>query len=363
MNTTELRKLLRGNGGIAMTETALLCFFLYVPVLMMVIIWGDMTLDKTRAHIASAYIAFSGREPDEEQVRDIFFPGAGAVGDGMNTVREADIELARLTSGPRYELPSYPSGDYSGEPPGHDLQFRLYSMALGRMWITTHVDASGGDVGFEYRVHQLRNEMARYLSRENIVEAGELPDDLPPIRPGETLQWDTGTESRAYSGYVEILTAMFNDALTGGRMPRGEVSAVLRTRFRSPFFRELEREYDSPRWRGGVIGGGLPGTLDMQFGPRDAEGRRPPWRDDDDFLSGYAYLRNPAAHPDGGSLLDDIAAIGIDGVLPETREMFRTTVDGQDVNPGAMWRLQSVSSHAGPDHQRFLQPRDPRERQ
>ena len=346
--------------GIAMTETALLCFFLYVPVLMMVIIWGDMTVDRTRAHIAGSYIAFRGAAPDETELRDIFFPGAAGQEDGMGAVRLAAVEYAAIDDGPRFQLPPTRYGNYAGEPPEHDLQFRLYSMALGRTWITTHVDASGGEAGFIYHVHHLRNDMARYLSGEEIVNVGQLPSELPPVRPGESLELDTGTDSRAYTAYVEALTRMYNDALTGGRLPRGEAAAVLRTRFRSPFFRELERRYDRRTLRGRVAGEGLPQYFDMQFGPPDAPGRAAPWRYEDDFHTGYAYLRNPDAHPDGDSLLDDLSVISTGGILPETRAMFRSTVDGRDVNPGSMWRERALSEEIGPDHSRYLQPGDPR---
>ena len=364
MNRKKIQNYLRTRRGIAMTETALLCFFLYVPVLMMVIIWGDMTLDKTRAHVAGAYLAFRGSPADEAEMREIFFPGASGFEDGTRTVRRAEIEFIGASRGPRFTLPDSPAGDYRRDaPPEHDLQFRLYSMALGRTWITTHVDSSGDGVDFHYQIHRLRSDMARYLSNERIVNVGRLPDNIPPVRPGETWELDTGTESRAYTGYVEALTAIFNDALTGGRMPRGESAAVLRTSFRSPFFRELEMQYDPRTMRGRAAGGGLPRAFEMQFGPPDAPARTSPWRENQEFHTGYAYLRNPDAHPRGDSLLDDIAAVSADAMLQETRDLFRQTVDEVDVHPGAMGRLRAHSTERGPDHRRFLEPGDPRPRE
>ncbi|MFW6280026.1 MAG: hypothetical protein ACOC2T_03280 [Planctomycetota bacterium] len=66
------RAAINNRRGAAMVETALLCFFIYVPVLMMVIVWGDMTLDKQRAHMSAAYRAFKGEEADEDEVRQVF---------------------------------------------------------------------------------------------------------------------------------------------------------------------------------------------------------------------------------------------------------------------------------------------------
>jgi len=356
MKKSIIKNLASETRGIAMTETALLCFFLYVPVLMMVIIWGDMTLDKTRAHIAAAYVAFSGREPDTSELQNVFFPGADDREDGLGAIRSARVEDSRLTAGPRYELPHTRTGDYSVEhPPDYDLQYRLYSMAMGHMWVTPRVDVFGGEVNMRYRIHQTRSSMARYLSANRIVSIGSLPRTID-AEAGETVEIDTGVDSRAYTAYVEVLTNMLNDGLTGGPMPRGESEVVWSTRLRSPFFRELEREYDRPGRAGGLIGDGLPDFFEMQFGPPDL--LRDPWRDDDSFHTGYAYLRNAPLPAYGYHLLGDLGRIGDDGVLPETREMFRKTVEGRDINPGNMPMAHSEFE----DHTMFLEPGDPRGR-
>ncbi len=356
-----MTKFFKDQNGIAMTETALLCFFLYVPVLMMVIIWGDMTLDKTRAHVAGAYLAFSGREQDSDDIRDVFFPGATGTPQGHGAVRSANIERMDLSEGPTYELPHPRSGDYSGDqPPDYDLQYRLYSIAQGRFWLTTSFDGSGGGAGFEQTIHQSLNDMARYLRREDIVDAVELPEDGLVVQPGENVSIDTGVDSRAYTQYADMLTEMYNTGLSpGGDPPRAETTTILRTSFRSPFFRELERGYDRTRWRGGTIGGGLPQSFDMYFGPQDEMSPGSQWASDDSFHTGYAYLRVPEARPDGDSLLDILASIE----LRSFHNMF-VVRDNPDINIADLPLAVSESEFALVDgeyeHDIFLTPGDPR---
>ncbi len=352
-----IKNFVRENGGLAMTETALLCFFLYVPVLMMVIIWGDMTLDKTRAHVAAAYSAFSGTAADTPQIQEVFFPGADGREDGLGQRRSAFVEDIELSAGPEFRLPETRAGDYSTEHvPEHDLQYRLYSMAMGHMRVTTHTVFDGGEVGLEHQIHQSRSQMARYLSEQGIVRIGSLPSTIR-ADPGEDVDIDTGADSRAYTRYVEVLTKMLNDALTGGTMPRGESTAVLNTRMRSPFFRELEREEDLVGGPRDLIGDGLPLFFEMQFGPPDQ--LLSPWREDESFHTGYAYLRNEPLRGYGGRpLLENLGNIGAGAVLTGSREMFSETVEGRDINPGNM--PVALSESQGPDHIRFQQPGDPR---
>ncbi|MDP6439981.1 MAG: hypothetical protein QGH74_10130, partial [Candidatus Brocadiia bacterium] len=71
--------------GAAMTETALLCLFVYAPVLMMVIIWGDMSLDKERAHVAAAYMAFATEPLGDADLVEQFFPTATGASDATRS--------------------------------------------------------------------------------------------------------------------------------------------------------------------------------------------------------------------------------------------------------------------------------------
>ncbi|MFW5923873.1 MAG: hypothetical protein ACOCSQ_05780, partial [Planctomycetota bacterium] len=277
------RAAINNRRGAAMVETALLCFFIYVPVLMMVIVWGDMTLDKQRAHMSAAYRAFKGEETDEDEVRQVFFPGATGRADATGAVRSMDMDplnQPHLRRGPEYTLPSNRTGDYSSsQEPDFDIQYKLYSMALGHVAVTRELQTRpDGSIGVVFEVQQEGNKVSKSLVDEGIVDINL--DDLEVDSAGGSgggLEIEMPGDPRNYTDYAVMLKRILNGewGAMGNALSRRESVVALNTRFNSPFLTELEREStlaDSPEEADYVGGeplprvGGQPG-FEMQFGP------------------------------------------------------------------------------------------------
>ncbi len=348
-----------GRSGVAMAETALLCLFLYVPLLMMVIIWGDMTLDKERAHVASSYMAFRLEPVDDDLLVRQFFPTATGAGDATRSVRSVAVEADETEEGPHYTLPS-PGGDYAGDPLPFDLQYKLYSLAAGEVHVTFELQAMpDGTVQFVGHWRRIEDDVARYLTRNGIVNIGPFPEGPIELPVGEELELETGAGSTQYSPYVETLTDVFNGAWNaggewaGGTMgdaaPTLESRAGLRTRFTSPFLWDLERErFRGARAEGDYVDldlprvGGEPG-FEMHFG---STGLVP---DDDSFKGGYTYLFNPQARPSADELRSDFYELSSRMFEYEGRRLYEMPAP--------------LSSEAGERHVRYLTPGDPRPRE
>jgi len=341
-----------------MTETALLCLFLYVPLLMMVIIWGDMSLDKERAHVASSHMAFRREPISDELLVEQFFPTASGARDATQSVRTVAVEADDVQQGPLYSLP-VPGGDYDAgaDPPPFDLQYKLYSLATGEVHVTFELKAMpDGTVQFVGYWRRIEDDIARYLASNQIVNVGPLPEGPVELPVGEQLDLETDGDSTAYTLYVETLTNLFNGAWDAsgvwadGAMhdaaPTLESKAGLRTRFTSPFLWELERERFHGSAREGEFVdlklprvGGEPG-FEMHFG---ATGLVP---DDDSFRGGYTYLANVDARPDAGRLRSDLY------------ELSDTMFEHEGL---ALHRMADpLSSERGERDTRFLTPGDPR---
>ena len=186
----------RSRRGAAMTETALLCLFIYAPLLMMVIVWGDMALDKERAHAAASYMAFSPERVDDSTLAAMFFPTATGVSDATLSVRSVAAEADELVEGPLYTLPRSGS-DYNGAPPPFDLQYKLYSLAVGKVQVTHELQPfPDGTVGFVAQWRRIQDDVSRYLVQNDIVRLGPLFAGPVEVPAGETLPIETGTVSR-----------------------------------------------------------------------------------------------------------------------------------------------------------------------
>ena len=336
--------------GVAMTETALLCFFIYAPVLMMVIIWGDMTLDKERAHAATSYMAFSPEAMDDADLVALFYPTATGRSDPTLSVRTVAVEADELVEGPLYRLPAGTGGDYSGEPPPFDLQYKLYSLAVGHVRMTYELQAQpDGTIGFVAGWERIQDEVGRYLTENEIVDLGPIPSGPLTVPVGGTLSLETGAASTRYSHYVKTLTDMFNgrwDASgqqVGGRMgntaPSFESRAGIGTTFRSPFLWELERErFRGPSHERDYMDlklpriAGEPG-FEMHFGATA-------------FWAGYTYLANPDARPDATRLRSDLYEL--------SSEIF------EHEGLGIYEMGDPLSLQRGEGHLLFLAPGDPR---
>jgi hypothetical protein len=337
-----------------MTELALVCLFIYAPVLMMVIVWGDMSLDKERAHAAAAAMAFEHAPMSDGDLVAQFFPTATGAADGTHSVRTVAVVEDRAEEGPVYALPNSGQADYAGgEPPLYDLQYKLYSLGVGEVHVTIEMQwLPDGSPGFVMNVQRIQDDVAHYLTKNQIVRVGGWPTG-PIQQPldGGALQFDTGTSSTDYTHYVATLTDVFNGRWDAGGMPAGgvmgnahpmlESRAELRTTFRSPFLSELESgtfgpheapDLNLPRVQG------EPG-FEMLFGPGDQVGP------DDSFRTGYTFLPNPKAVSDGRYLRDDLY------------ELSDTIFDR---NGRRIHEMPNPLSTGLPGHQAFLTPGDPR---
>jgi hypothetical protein len=347
-----------------MTETALLCFFIYVPVLMMVIVWGDMSLDKERAHVAAGYMAFREDGIDPDELQDRFFPFAGGQPDPTGSVRTVEMNPGEddlAIPGPEFELPGA-GGDYSPEDaPEFDLQYKLFNLAMGHVRVTRSLEAVDGGVEFMEDVHREQTDVSRYLSENGIVpfDQDAIPTDLPGGPVGAPRDLETGVDSREYTEYVRSLTDVFNGdwEVTGNRMPRRESAAFLETTFRSPFLWELEREETGAgrnRAQEAYVGGrqlprvgGEPGFR-MRFGPGEERELG-----DDSFRTGYTYLRNSEVRPSADNLWEDVGELSEDLFNhPET--------DARLVDMGRTPSMSAERDAMGESHMLYLTPGDPR---
>ena len=344
--------------GAAMTETALLCFFIYVPVLMMVIVWGDMSLDKERAHVATAYMAFREDTVDENDLVDRFFPFAGGQSDPTGSVRTVEMNPAeddRTESGPEFDLPRS-GGDYRpDEAPEFDLQYKLFNLAMGHVHVTRSLEAVGGGVEFVEQIHREQTDVSRYLSENGIVpfDQDAIPSDLTGGGG------NTPVDFRSYTEYVRSLTDVFNGEweVTGDRMPRRESLAFLETTFRSPFLWELEREETGARRQRrqeDYVGGrrlpridGEPGFR-MRFGPGEERELG-----DDSFRTGYTYLRDSEVRPSADHLWEDVGEL--------SSELFEyPETDARLAEMGSTPSMSAERDAMGESHMRYLTPGDPR---
>jgi hypothetical protein len=352
--------LLGGRRGAAIVETAILCLFLYAPILMMVIIWGDMNLDKERAHAATSYMAFAGRPLDNASLVEQFFPDAMGLSDATLSVRSVAVEADDENEGPFYSLLSGAS-DYGGRPPEFDLQYKLYSLAAGEVHVTYELQAMpDGTVGFVAQINRIEDEVARYLTQKGrysadpIVNIGPVPGGSFTVPVGEELNIETGGASTVYTPYVETLTDIFNgrwDAggervggIIGNAAPTMESRAGIRTLFKSPFLLELEQPL-----RGGRADvseslnlprvAGEP-AFEMHFGATQFV------PEDDSFRGGYTYLRNPMARLDAERLRSDLYELSPRVFNYQGHKIYEM--------------VEPLSSERGEQDRRFLEPGDAR---
>jgi len=346
-------ELLKDCRGAAMTETALLCFFLYVPILMMVIVWGDLTLDKERAQIAGAYMAFSPVAMDDEGLRREFFPDATGEPDATYATRRVGVLSDRLAPAPRYTTvgPDAPDEEM-------DVQAALFSMAIGEMWSSLEwTRTPSGQWELTPVVRTSRDETSRYLVENEIVEAFDIPRELRG-EPGGALSVGTGTAAaRNPTRYALAVARILNGDWVrplGGLSPNSAPlylsEAGLWTGYRSSFMSELagysyggaEYEFDVPRVAG------RPGVL-MKFGRYEQE---PP---DSSFRTGYTYLFNPDGVRGGQNARRDLLWL--------SEELFSYSGGESTVDIGDMEVPVGTEGEA-PEYQiptPFLEPGDPRE--
>jgi hypothetical protein len=361
MNITETKNggfRLSARHGTAMTELVLVSFFLYVPIVMMIIIWGDMTLDKERAHVAAAYMTFSTTAVDDEFLRQEFFPLATGARTGTMSEQAVAVDADDTTEGPLYELPTG-GGDYGlGEPPEFDLQYKLYSLAAGEVFITYDLQATpDGRVDFMANVQIEQDDVARYLVQNQIVNTGQLASGSFQMPMEQALNLLTSADSKNYTHYVETLTNIFNGRwnaegiYVGGEMgnvtPTYESETGLRTVFRSPFLWDLNKKMSlEPGFTSKSSDMGLQReqgdiAFTMHVGATDLTPKN-----DDSFKAGYSYLRNPNVVVSASRIRQDMYE------LSDT--MF-------EYNGARIHEMESpLSTERGADDLRFLTPGDPR---
>jgi hypothetical protein len=283
-------------------------------------------------------------------------PAATGRADPTHSVRTVAVEADWTDPGPVYRLPEV-GGDYEGDVPPHDLQYRLYSLAAGEVRMNYELQPMpDGTVGFMANWRRIQDEVGRYLTQNEIVDVGLIEAGPFYVPAGERMDVETGAVSTEYSRYVATLTDIFNgrwDAggqWAGGVMedepPTLESRAGLRTRFHSPFLWDLERErFRGPSGERDYIDldlprvGGEPG-IEMQFGATDLTPQ------DDSFRTGYTYLDNPDARPDGSRLRADLYEL--------SGTMFEHEGQRIDRMP------EPLSGERGESHLPYMQPGDPR---
>jgi len=341
-----------GRKGTAMTETALLCFFLYVPILMMVIVWGDLTLDKERAQAAAAYMAFAPASIEDQTLREEFFPGATGAPDATLSRRAAGVLTDRISPPPPYTTVGPNALD-----PEMDVQAALFSMAIGEISSSLDwVQSPSGGWELTPVVRTWRDETARYLIENEIVAGFELPRELY-VEPGEPAELSTGTSAaRSPTEYALTVTralngrwARFAGGLTPDSSPLYLSEAGLWTSYRSPYLSELARySYGEESYRFDVpTVGGQPGVL-MKFG---RYGQEPL---DSTFKTGYTYLFNPNALRPAEDVRRSLRSLSED--LFSFEQSDETAWMDEMETPVGTWGEM-------PEEQfptRFLQPGDPR---
>jgi len=284
--------------GAAITETALLCFFLYVPILMMVIVWGDLTLDKERAQSAAAYMAFEQDTVAAGELRDRFFPGATGSPDPTLSRRAVGVNLDRAV-----EPEPYTTQGPRAQERDRDIQQMLFAMAIGEIHSSLEwAESPSGGMELRPVIHTSRDEVARYLVNNEIVEEFSIPSEIH-ADPGESLEISTGTSAAsspteyAYATR-RVLNGQWGGALAGREPPLWLSDVRFWTGYQSPYLAELAgysyggRDY---RFGGPTMQG--QGGLRMEYGTQD---RGP--RSDGSFTTGYTYLFNTgglgsATHP------------------------------------------------------------------
>jgi len=285
----KLAALWRCRSGVAMTETALLCFYVYVPILLMVIVWGDISLDKEQAHIAGAYMGFSSPSIQEAELAGLFFPGATGRSDATLSVRQVGVLRDDL-----YGAPDYTAMGPGAPDPEMDVQAKLFGMAVGEIWSSVGSRfGPGGEWEMTATLRRRMDEAARYLLQNEIVGSFSLPDEIE-IPVGGSFRWSTGSGAASNpTDYALAATRILNGYWEGGRVAAGKDApfwrseAGLWTHFNSPYLQELARYTDGRRAREMDIGS-APGQsgIRMQFGRFSGEPK------DDTFLTGYAYIFN-----------------------------------------------------------------------
>lgn len=339
--------------GIAMTETALLCFFIYVPVLMMVIVWGDLTLDKESAGPAASYMAFALEGIRHQELVERYFPGARGEEEGTFGRREVGVSRDLAS-----RAPDYTAAGALGDDALMDIQTKLFSMAIGEMWSSLEwVQGPDGVWMLEPVVRVTRDQVARYLMENEIVETFTVPDVITGAAGGP-IQIVTGTDARSSpTDYALSVTHMLNGdwshSSSGPRphtFPRFISEVELWTSYRSAYLGEMghcrfgEKEYhfDLPQMAG------EPGVL-MRFGHFEEEPQ------DDSFKTGYTFLLNPDGLPDGGAIRYNLARLS-SRLFTHGEGADRAGIDGM-VTPVGTEGDSPESQYP----QRFLQPGDPRD--
>jgi hypothetical protein len=273
-----------GERGSAMTETALLCFFIYGPILMMVLILGDISLERIQGQMASAYLAWTPESVSSDQLRQGFFSDAGSeLGTGtIYTLEDSTDESERA--------PDY----YAGQPTGggdlRNVWEKLVVMAQGEGWSHLEWDTSGETPQLVSVVEFRTDSDARYLIQNDVVNAPDTPRRYVGLGEDANISyvWPSPSE-RAL-----VVTALLNQEFDAGSpSPLLASRTGLSLWHTSVFFDEMNRF----EW----------GRHEMDLGlPRDPSGRTGIYLrlgeatgSDAAQKIGKTWLFNPQAKPSG----------------------------------------------------------------
>lgn len=339
----QVRKAVGDERGSAMTETALLCFFIYAPILMMTLILGDVTLERQQAQIAAAYLAWTPESVSTDQLRAKFFADSGREL-GTRSTYTVEDSTDEEQSAPNY-VAQMPQGGGSLE----NVWQKLVVMAYGEGFSHLQWDTTGPTPQLVSVVDFRADSDAQYLTDNQIVVLpGGRQTRFVGVPEGANVAFNWSPPSQR----ALAATALLNHEWSlNAPSPLIEPRADVELWHTSVFFDDLNRysyagrtyDFDLPKSGDGKTGIRMkPGTpVDGEKGGRDLVGR--------------VWLFNPLSKPSAANVREQIYQISPD--------LFaKQTAGGVYITIRDMVRPLSTAGDT-PDAQRpfiFVQPGDPR---
>lgn len=339
---TKRTRLIADEGGSAMTETALLCFFIYGPILMMVLILGDVTLERQQAQIASAYMAWSPEDVSSDKVKSMFFADADAQAATGSTY------VVTAASDTTEDAPAYVASSPTGED-DKNIWVKLQLLAVGEWWSEMQWQVVDGSPRLTPVVHRTMDSDARYLIQNLIVPDSQLDTNFTGLTEGQNIAFNWGNPTERALAVTSLLNHDFSSDGTPPS-PLRESRVQLGLWHTSVFFDELDsykfgdKQYDLdlPRSDGQV-------GLKLKFESVPEEGGGP------SMQVGKVWLFNPECKPSGTDVRVQFYDLAPD--------LFSyNTGDGVYITMASMLTPASTLGDSPDDQQpfRFVQPGDPR---
>jgi len=327
--------------GSALTETALLCFFIYAPVLMMVLILGDVSLERGRAQMAAAYMAWSPDSIPADKLRSNFFP------DSDRELGTGSLYSIQSAVDGTSDAPGYFAATPSGDNHDRNIWAKLQLLAVGEWSSGLQWQQVNGQWELVTVVHRSMDSDARWLVQNEVVAQVNLPSDFSGLSEGENIPFAwSGPTTRGVA-----VTSLLNHRFSAGSpSPLRESDVELEIWHTSVFFDELDRysfgeeqyDFDLPE-EGGKTGI----MLRLGSGGADGDGRS--------AETGKTWLFNPDAKPSGSQVRANLYDL--------SPELFSYQLPGGFYITMRDMQLPLSTIGNAPEDQRpfpFVQPGDPR---